>query len=303
MSYKCPVPNCNDHEAYSRLNFLWNHFRDKHLEKSEVPTWMNLIRSTDELDNRCKDYLIKKTKEHLFNLQEDDVSNATTDYLQTETSDCINLVDYLCTDRPVCREERQYALLLANCLKMNHSNTVKRLLFGESRVLEVFYEATILRDYWFRSKGLVNNKLWNYISKKTGDVQTDLYQSTSRHPNYWLENMKHPYAMWMMNTKPDIAVLWENSQETYLSFIECKYLSDLDEYTYLTAEKAIVKSQLEIQEYILDFLCNELKIKYTVDDVEDYVRCGDVKLARFISTNIKKDEKEIEIKISDLLDC
>ena len=296
MTYKCPVPNCNEQESYEKLNTIWLHFL-KHLSKSDVSNWLDLIRGSDDLNDRCKDYLIKKSKVYLFNLQDNNVDNSYSYDAKPEPLGNYHLEDYLCSGNPVCREERQYALFLANCLKMNNSNNICRLIMGDSKIIDVFYEATFLRDYWYRDKEMINEKLWKYVNKNVNDAQSEIYQNTERHPNYWGIEMKNPVVMWMMNAKPDIAVLWENGQGVYLSFIECKYLSDLGEYTYTNNDKEIVKTQLKIQEYILDFLCNELKLLYS----NKSVNYGSVKIVRFVANNKKKGDDEIEIMINDLL--
>ena len=68
----------------------------------------------------------------------------------------------------------------------------------------------------------------------------------------------------MMNAKPDLAVIYEDMGKRKLLFLECKYLSKEDDYSYyIDINPEIDKNQkkgkiqqTEVQAYIADFLCN-----------------------------------------------
>ena len=72
----------------------------------------------------------------------------------------------------------------------------------------------------------------------------------------------------MMNAKPDLAVIYEDMGKRKLLFLECKYLSKEDDYSYyIDIDPEINKKQkgripkgriqqTEVQAYIADFLCN-----------------------------------------------
>lgn len=54
--------------------------------------------------------------------------------------------NFLSTDGAFCREERQYALLLYNCLCFGDKEVIEGILGDGVQVEKVFYEATLMRD-------------------------------------------------------------------------------------------------------------------------------------------------------------
>ena len=64
----------------------------------------------------------------------------------------------------------------------------------------------------------------------------------------------------MMNAKPDIAVIYDDNRQMKLLFLECKYLSKEDAYSYYVEGNNEVEiktfEQTKVQGYIADFLCN-----------------------------------------------
>lgn len=184
--------------------------------------------------------------------------------------------DYFDPSYPVCREERQYAFFL--CSKLMELigipttadqdiltacgiGTHKQIVTLKS----VLYEPSFLRDIFFRERKehpqtlYFNRLLYQFVSNKTDctGIPTnknlggksgivDLKKRECPEDQKTAEedlNMK-----WMMNVKPDIAVIYEASEKNHLKFIECKYFSKED--TYAGGIK-----QRKIQQKVSDFLC------------------------------------------------
>ena len=204
-----------------------------------------------------------------------------------------DLKNYFDKENPICREERQYAHFLATQLEMKIGKEFNK--FGIKGILEkVYYECTFMRDYWCTNKKTYNKKLKKFI--RINETNND----EIKHPNYW--GKSHPYARWMTNAKPDIGLLVKEGKEYKLHFLECKYLSSEDKYK---AEGVEGKSQTEVQEMILEFLCskdkeNGLGLRYKGNTI---TAAKEVKLVRFVNGNRTKKQKkdEIQIEISKLL--
>jgi hypothetical protein len=216
-----------------------------------------------------------------------------------------DLKHYL-SDQPICREERQFALFFANKLSKNDCSTKRILTDGgllkDGETIEkVFFEVTIMRDYWCNNKKLFNKALLNYVesNRKKYFINNKAIEYTNSymgekedlHANSWTPS--HPIARWMMNAKPDIAIITRNGDTYRLSFIECKYSSREDIYK---SEGVNSFPQSKLQEEILNFICNILKAKYNKNPLEN----GEVKKVRFINNNTIAND-EIPVPISILL--
>ena len=195
-----------------------------------------------------------------------------------------DLKDYLAGEY-ICREERQYAYYLAKKLKENNNVIKNRIDLHDEEIIEVFYEATVMRDYWFCDKENFNERLRKYLK----DHENEIGEKVKNHPNYWKQS--HPLARWMMNAKPDIALLTENKGVYTLHFIECKYLSKVDRYK-CDDYSAL---QTDVQEKILVFLCNYYEIQYENEKVE----AGEVKLVTFVKD---KSEQKYTVCFRDLFE-
>jgi hypothetical protein len=183
-------------------------------------------------------------------------------------------------------------------LKSDDPDFNNQLGFNKHNVLEVYYEATFMRDFWFQNKEKFNRALWEYLADREFEFANKTYEDTEKHPNHWGKSMKHPLASWMMNAKPDVAVLLKQKESYKLYFLECKYMSDIDVYT--NPSTSIVKNQTVIQKDILDFLCNKIKLQYNGKKIIK----GDVKLVRFTlkeSKPIKDKHNQISVAIEDLI--
>ena len=87
----------------------------------------------------------------------------------------------------------------------------------------------------------------------------------------------------MMNSKPDIAVIYNSSQ---LQFLECKFLSDVD-------KDSLGNTQVYYQDRIAEFL----------QIVEFVQEKKDTKVIRFVRKKKKADTTtECEVLISDLIE-
>ncbi len=205
---------------------------------------------------------------------------------------------YLERENPICREERQYALFLYNGLKNNEKDLLKELKI-DGEIVHVFFEATLMRDYWYANKVQFNAMLSEYIQRKSGQQYENRKRET-RHVNFWDE--KYPVARWMMNAKPDIAFVNRIGQKFYLNFIECKYHSRIA--TYKDSDNKM--KQQEIQECILDFLCHYLKMKIEIlDEGDKILEKGKVLVVRFFKgTDYERnihDKDSLKIDIGNII--
>ena len=196
--------------------------------------------------------------------------------------------DYIKDEYSICREERQYALFLYNILRAYKKDDIKDdikkiykacgILDDNAEILNVFYEATFMRDIFERNRRIVlgledsilnkkfspknyvikdseksfNARLLKYCGQKKGctlNHNGKEYNLGGKKIKCNRERHNCTLAKSMMNSKPDIAVIYKIGDLKYLHFIECKFESGEDK------DKAGNK-QTEIQWHIAEFLCN-----------------------------------------------
>ena len=286
----CPI--CSKKATWSHQFFT--HFFGAHMKQidnaGEMREIIKQIEGSDMKD--CRKELLSDAlnewgpqeydHENEENLISDDVDkniNDEPDY---------RLSKYLNGNSSICREERQYALFLANALLKNVGEIKKKLNMNSCSILEIYYEATFMRDFWFIYKTKFNEKLCQYANEKDEFPKISCRNDVRKHANFW--DNKHTLACWMMNAKPDIAVIYEENNKKYLSFIECKYKSNEDKYKYKVNGEDRFYSQTKLQNDILDFLCNTLAIKYK--NTEEELSKGIVLLAQF------RDNDSIEYQVN-----
>lgn len=229
--------------------------------------------------------------------------------------------NYISDNYSICREERQYALFLYNILR-KYNSKIKRKedevlkifeacsLPPEAEIKHVFYEATLMRDFFERNRRLVlcsdpdvnllskefkskeknkfnsensfNFKLLKYIDS---DVS---YDRNDEHNLGGKDNTDNEIAKEMMNATPDIAVIYSLRGDRYLHFLECKFESGEDTYKSK-------KRQCEIQWMIADFLCGNYLTNMAVSPrMENNQSC----LVQFTRKEPKKpNEIPIEVLI------
>jgi hypothetical protein len=317
--YKCPGINCGKAfggSTFQITNNFKTHFIGAHIKKDDFE---GFNAKSEELKE-----LISLIGEDAYNEIVNNINYEPEPTIEDEyifSTDCnnkaknrkedmefiINLNEYLLAEYPVCREERQYALFLANCLKNNNRVIKEKLSLNDNDVIkEVFYEATLMRDYWHCNKKEFNKKLREFVENKEprNSIIAENSKGEKNHPNYWFKS--HYLAKWMMNAKPDIGLIIKTNGKYKLSFIECKYSSKVDTYKTIdhAPESPEKMEQTALQDLILGFLCNDLKLEYE----EKPVQKGDVYLIKFNTNssddNNKRDtgKKEIPTSIKDLLD-
>lgn len=215
-----------------------------------------------------------------------------------EQPNLINL--YLNEDHPLCREERQFALLLYNKLKSNNP-VIMDYLNLEGEIVDAFFEATLMRDYWHSDKVKFNELLKDYIEInfcKNNDV-CELGKNKKIHIKKWKKS--HPYGNWMMHAKPDIGIINLVDDKYFLHFIECKYLSIESVYKCEVDNNG---NQIKTQEDILDFLCNYLNLKYEDSEGKNNdIQKGEVIKVNFNileSSKIQDSSGYYKIKIKDI---
>lgn len=206
-----------------------------------------------------------------------------------------------------CREERQIALFFYNLLmqmkngKENYPDRIKESIIkifsctkiGEIKIIDVYYEAAILRDYFFdlskEDKNEFNKKLLDFcfIGDKSSGKQkgiNELLEKYGKGKNlcpkgkctrpstiiddsiFWGDNDKKrvvkervKFAGWIMNAKPDIIVTYRcgNERQKYAMTLECKYESDAGMYKDYDGKETI--NQELLQEIIMTFLFGKKK--------------------------------------------
>ncbi len=270
--------------------------------------------------------------------------------LNSEKYSC-SIEHYIEGDYSICREERQYAVFLYNilCKYQNPENRTGDIseLFTvcgvpkEAIIKHVFYEASLMRDFFERNRRIVlgkkedvllnksfspsmlkvegeksfNKKLIQYIEElsDTKDIckqeplvtETDcsrLYEEVNLGQNnvelsaFGVSGTEQEqiktYAAYMMNVKPDIAVVYEKKGKKYLLFLECKFESA--ESTYKNGMK-----QREIQWHVADFLCKFYLSEEKIS-VADEMKDKKSRLVRFVRK--ESDNPENAIPITKLIE-
>jgi hypothetical protein len=188
----------------------------------------------------------------------------------------LSLDNYVSDEFSICREERQYALYLYNVLKKYRKkeertgNVKVKDIFdmckipSEATVKDVFYEVTFMRDIFEKDRKIKNEEkrfnenLQEYLELGVKDIKKVIDKNlghikTAEIEEHGLVNDdKMTMARYMMNSKPDIAVIYELDETFYLLFLECKFESPEDKRPL--GNKKI--GQTQIQYNIAKFICN-----------------------------------------------
>ncbi len=227
-------------------------------------------------------------------------------------------------DHSICREERQYAVFLYAILRKYKKFTqregkeyVEKIfeacgLKGDKIEIEnVFYEATFMRDFFARiredGEDSFNSKLIGYLYKENPDTIKS-WEIEERNLGRWLAGCRDKLKekgpkidpqklQYMMNAKPDIAVIYHEGGKRKLLFLECKFESG--ESYYGEGDDRI--SQTRVQGMVAEFLCEHIldgvevseKMKKEDNDKGTYYQSNTVKF-------VKKD-KDNGIQISKLI--
>ena len=212
-----------------------------------------------------------------------------------------DLKDYF-AENPVCREERQYAHWLACCLQNSESKTKQQIcdVIGQvDRIVQIHFEVSMMRDLWnacsLDGRSEFNKKLFRFVKNEV------LAENQYKHPNFW---DSPPLMRWMMNAKPDIALLIEANRELRLYFIECKYQSGEDKYSDRTTSPIYRCSQCEVQEKISGFLCSDeehfgLGIKF---EGRKILSSDKIIKVKFVSGDINQQSEWVEVSIKKMRD-
>jgi len=326
---KCPIPGCNTEAKWNPQFFT--HFIGAHVKgQKDLNSIIESIkeeseeeheRSKQQSDNDLERFDQKKKNELIerinnFEPQEEN-EKLITNGVNGERKQLVkyDLKKFIGNN---CREERQYALYLAYALEKQSDNLKKIVkqkkdkydFLKNHEIEEVFYEATLMRDHWYQDRERFNKALWEYVkakpdkNEKKWPINKDKMQNIKNHANYWPESYAHPLARWMMNAKPDIAVIsCNNYEDYYLSFIECKYSSRQDTYRYSDHNIIYELPQLKVQQHILRFLCslkhqenNNSKLVYGEKELKE----GEVLLVQFKGESERQKNIEIGYDTEDL---
>lgn len=216
--------------------------------------------------------------------------------------------NYINSENPICRDGKQYAVylfqILCGCkrVKIDFDNYTNK----KYEVSRAYYEASFLRDYFndAKDKADFNARLLRFANRKlrslfAGEeeqgallekvdakaVSADEVYNVDAEPDYtnpgfdmgkhingWTKEerlYRNPIARWMMNVKPDIALLLKRRgikrSEYRMHFIDCKYVDGIDTYPALIGRfdatgkkvktcKRLVCSKQQIESYVLEFL-------------------------------------------------
>ena len=189
---------------------------------------------------------------------------------------------------PICREERQYAVLLyyaflakqRNMSRKDEDSLVCDCLqvekAGSLSIHHVFFEATILRDYRYVDTPSITEALDIFCdehAKKDGKGISPTKLKTH-----------------LLYTKPDMAVFYSYEGRWHLAMIECKYMSKIRKYDGY--------SQTVLQMLVCEFLCQFFKEHFAIQ-----YTAKNTKLIRFHFENPSNiRDGEIPIDIQKLLD-
>ena len=216
--------------------------------------------------------------------------------------------DYINGERSLCRDEAQFSAYLFQILngckrvKIDSDNFTNKTY----EVMQAYYMPAFLRDYfnYADSKAEFNRKLVTFANRKLRalyageeaqgamledvdakavnaaeiynlDKELDIENpgfDLGKHINGWSgkeREYRNPLARWMMNVRPDIAVLLKRRgikrTELRMHEIDCHYLNSVDTYPamigrvdekgHVTGCKKIVCTKQQVEQYALEFLC------------------------------------------------
>lgn len=297
MRYDCPHDPC-DVRGIHGAHRLFTHWFGAHYRKETEETRRN---NRQRLEKLSGDYAVNVPSlilERLHEYEDGIPDEDTNDIAVAETErgphgivsdpDGPYRIDrFLNPKQPLCREERHYAHLLASRLRGPDADRGLLERLGiKGTVLEVIFEVTLMRDFWAaqndEGRDQFTKKLKKYVKKQLdGPESRDL--SVASHGRFPAAHDSHPLVRWMMRAKPDIGILWEPATEPRrptLTFLECKYLSKPSRYR----EDGFSREQVEVQQSILKFLCDELPLKNgSTEEAGLPVHAGGVVLVEFVA--------------------
>lgn len=223
--------------------------------------------------------------------------------------------DYINGEKSLCRDEAQFSVYLfqvmSGCrrVKIDSDNFTNK----NYEVIQAYYMPAFLRDYfnYAESKAEFNYRLLTFANRKlralyAGDEaegamieeidlsrteNPDIYNLDSdvdmenpgfdlgKHINGWSGEervYRNPLARWMMNVRPDIAVLLKRRgikrTELRMHWIDCHYLNGTDTYPAIMGRydasgklsgcKKIICTKQQIEQYALEFLCDTPSAEY-----------------------------------------
>lgn len=219
----------------------------------------------------------------------------------------IMINDYINGDASLCREVSQFSAylfqIMSGCrrVKIDTDNFTNK----NYEVMQAYYMPAFLRDYfnYVDSKATFNQRLLTFANRKLRalyagdeaegvmleevdmtkiasadvynlDIELDLEHvgfDLGKHINGWCGTeraYRNPLARWMMNVRPDIAVLLKRRgikrTEMRMHYIDCHYLNGSDTYPALIGRyderdrisscKRLVCTKQQIEQYALEFL-------------------------------------------------
>lgn len=187
--------------------------------------------------------------------------------------------------------------------------------FANRKLKELYNDAKyeVIAVSEFEAKGVSNNMIYDINTDINSDnISFDL----AKHINGWSSEServyRNPIAKWMMNVKPDIGLLLKRRgikrDEYKLHFIECKYMSGIDVYPALVGFsgddgkisecKKLILTQIEVQELVLEFLCDELGLAF--DDENNVSICKSfVSIAYFLGAGNEKRIYEDGVELDE----
>lgn len=225
--------------------------------------------------------------------------------------------DYINGENSVCRDEVQFSVylfqLLNGCkrVKIDSENYANK----NYEVFRAYFKPAFLRDYFncADDKADFNLRLLTFANRKlralyAGEeaegvmIETisvkdaspnefydidkelnreDLPFDAGKHINGWNgaeREFRNPIARWMMNVRPDIAVLLKRRgikrTELRMHYVDCRYLDGVDTYPAIVGRmdadgkkvkscKRIVCTKQQIERWALEFLCETPSEEYT----------------------------------------
>lgn len=218
--------------------------------------------------------------------------------------------DYINGDSSVCRDEVQFSVylfqLINGCkkVKIDSENYANK----NYEVFRAYFKPAFLRDYFncAQDKADFNLRLLKFANRKLRalyageeaegvmiepvhakdtlpnqiyDIDKEMNRDAlpfdvGKHINGWngAERVyRNPIARWMMNVRPDIAVLLKRRgikrTELRMQYIDCRYLDGVDTYPAIVGRldengkkvvscKRIVCTKQQIERWTLEFLCD-----------------------------------------------
>lgn len=162
------------------------------------------------------------------------------------------------------------------------------------KLIQYIMQIPHLKELCEKEQNIKDLDKYNEINLGLNDMYFSSYGVSSEGIEYI-----EMYAKYMMNVKPDLAVIYKEEGKKYLLFLECKFESAESAYKDKITNGKIW--QRDVQWYVADFLCKHYLNKegiFISNAMISNEKGGKSRLVQLV----RKEPKENEIEISKLIE-